>query len=159
MHPFPTHRPSRLASHPRTYRVERLSRRPWALVRDPEGFLDSAILAYLTYAAWQGASPTQLRADARWLARAARWMPPQLAWADLDLDAWTVFLQDVAVDRISDGQVPQRAAFKAVHALHRAYAFWHWADPICFKCQPFPATPGERQRWVALILGDVSALS
>ena len=79
--------------------------------------------------------------------------------ADLDLDAWTVFLQDVAVDCLLDGQVPQRAAFQAVHALHRAYAFWHWADPIRFHCQPFPATPGERQRWVALILGNGSALS
>ena len=152
-------RPDPLASTPRTYRVERLSRRPWALVRDPEGFLDSVILAYLTCAAWQDASQTQVRADARWLARAASWMSSQFAWADLDLDAWTVFLQDVAVDCLLDGQVPQRAAFQAVHALHRAYAFWHWADPIRFHCQPFPTTPGERQRWVALILGERSALS
>lgn len=137
------------------YRVERLVARPWALVWDPDGFVEATILAYLIFAAWQDAAPSTVRSDARWLASAATWLGTRSRWAERSLDGWTVFLQAVALDRLCVGQRPFRAACHAAHALHRAYAYWHWADPETFPRQPFPATPAERQHWVALILGDL----
>ena len=131
------------------YRLYRLAKRPWALIRDAEGFLDDRCNAYLLFAAWQDRSRRQVVADARWLTQAASWVrgDPQGAWQTTDLDRWAAFLQGLALDRVHRHQHWQRAVGEAVEALHRAYAFWHWADPERFTYQPFPATAKDRQHW------------
>lgn len=132
-----------------SYRLYRLTTRPWAVIRDAEGFLEDRCNAYLLFAAWQDRSPRQVVADAGWLTQAATWMrkDPQGAWETMDLDRWAAFLQGIALDRVQRHQDWQRPVCAAVEALHRAYAFWHWAELERFTHQPFPATAKERQQW------------
>ena len=131
------------------YRLYRLTNRPWAIIRDAEGFLDDDCNAYLLFAAWQDRSRHQVVTDARWLTQTATWLrkePPGM-WETTDLDQWAVFLQGLALDRLLQHQIWQRPVGEAVETLHRAYAFGHWAQPDRFTYQPFPATRKERQRW------------
>ncbi|MDA8205999.1 MAG: hypothetical protein M0Z36_08015 [Thermaerobacter sp.] len=131
------------------YRLYRLATRPWALIRDTEGFLEERCNAYLLFAAWQDRSRRQVVADARWLTLAATWVreDPQGAWETTDLDGWAAFVQGIALERFQRHQQWERPVSEAVEALHRAYAFWHWAEPERFTYQPFPATVKDRQHW------------
>ncbi len=104
-----------------SYRLYRLTTRPWAVIRDAEGFLEDRCNAYLLFAAWQDRSPRQVVADAGWLTQAATWMrkDPQGAWETMDLDRWAAFLQGIALDRVQRHQDWQRPVCAAVEALHR----------------------------------------
>ncbi len=106
-------------------------------------------MAYLLFAAWQDRSRRQVVADARWLTRAATWvhLDPDGAWETMDLDAWAGFVQGIVLEREQPHPPSSPSVGQAVEALHRAYAFWHWAEPERFPYQPFPTTVKGRQRW------------
>ena len=133
-----------------TYHSYGLQRRPWAVVRDADGFSAEAINGYLQYAAWQDAPPGRVRSDARGLAAAAAWLETiGRPWATADLDIWATYCEDLMYERWDLS--PQRA-YHVVETLHRVYAFWHWQDPHAVPWQPFPATHPARVAWVQSIL-------
>ena len=79
-----------------TYHSYGLHRRPWAVVRDADGFSAEAINGYLQYAAWQDAPPGRVRSDARGLAAAAAWLETiGRPWATADLDIWATYCEDL----------------------------------------------------------------
>ena len=80
---------------------------------------------------------------ATWLHRTAT-----AQWATTDQDRWAVFLQGIALGYDHRQQVASSRAFRAVAALHRAYAFWHWRDPRHFPIQPFPSTVEARHHYL-----------
>jgi hypothetical protein len=143
--------------HQPAYHLERIRIRPWVLIRDAEGFGEDLCNDYLVFAAWQDRPRGQIWADARWLADAATWLhrTATAQWATTDQDRWAVFLQDITLGYDNRQQVASSRAFRAVAALHRAYAFWHWRDPRHFPIQPFPSTGEARHRWVEHVMDIV----
>ncbi len=143
-----------LRAHGRGYQMYRLRVRPWAIIRDIEGFIDPDTMEYLTFAAWQDRTLRQVLADARWLTVAATWLAQNShrVWASTGLDDWGDFVEDVTYPSHSRRPSREPAAWQAVEVLHRAYAYWHWSHPDRFHCQPFPASVLERRSWVRRVL-------
>jgi len=122
--------------------------RPWIGVFDGDGFPDFVINDYITFAAWQDYAPSTVRSDARCLAYAAMWLKSRgYTWASTDLTRWAEYCICIAMDH-SDGVPVVTRAVRHIAALHRAYAFWHWANPHGFPFQPFHARHSERVVWV-----------
>ena len=125
-----------------------LPHRPWIGVFDGDGFPDRPINDYLTFVAWQDYAPSTVRSDARCLAYAATWLSSRdQTWATADMTRWEAYCVDIAWD-FSDRPPVLTRAVRHIAARHRAYAFWHWANPHAIRFQPFPSRHSERLAWI-----------
>ena len=72
--------------------MEAEGRHPWITVYDPQGFMDPWINPYLTFLAWQGATPTQIRRQARHLVAASLWLDVwDAVWPTHSLGDWGMY--------------------------------------------------------------------
>ena len=141
--------PARPPHHPgdAPFTASGLRTRPWAIVRDADGFPQDEINHYLTYAAWQDAPPRRVRTDAHHLADAAAWLARwDESWASADVDLWALYGHEL---QYYQGHRDPQPVYRMVETLHRAYAFWHWQDPQTIRWQPFPTSRTARRAWIA----------
>ena len=140
---------------PRTNRIFRTiseGNRPWITVVDGFGFPDPWVNAYVTFLAWQDATPYHVRRQAAILAEAATWLTQNDAtWARMPLNEWAFYCLLM---------MPHTPRHMQTHieTLHHFYAFWHWYHPQQMPVQPFPATHRDRTEWLTRVLTDTQDL-
>ena len=126
-----------------TFRMYEETRRPWITVYDPHGFPDPWINPYLTFLAWQGARPAQVRRQARHLVAASHWLAGRnTTWGAQTLGDWGTYYHLAMVK-----QSP-RTVRSHLETLYHFYGFWHWYDPRQMAVQPFPDNARERTAWL-----------
>ena len=135
-----------------TFRIEADGRRPWITVYDPQGFPDPWINPYLTFLAWQGATPAQTQRQARCLVTASRWLDGwDAAWPTHSLADWARYY------RRQDARASLRRLHSHLETLYQFYGFWHGYDPRNMAVQPLPSTRRERTAWLDRLRVDDDA--
>ncbi len=135
-----------------TFQMKAEGRRPWITVYDPQGFTDPWINPYLTFLAWQGATPAQIRRQARYLVAASLWLDVwDAAWATHSLGDWGMYY------RLEGSGASSRMLHSHLETLYHFYGFWHWYEPRKMAVQPFPATHRERNAWLDRLRVDDDA--
>ncbi len=135
-----------------TFHIEVTGRRPWITVYDSQGFPDAWINPYLTFLAWQGATPGQVRRQARHLVAATQWLDIWAStWAGQSLEDWGLYYH------LEGSETTFRTLHTHLETLYHFYGFWHWYDPRRMAVQPFPSARRERVAWLDRVLVDGEA--